>query len=172
MLNKLQFLCKIFPDFLTIWNHSKLTKLSSMTPLLLIDTVPIFLILYNLLNRINEEGICILKTVSLLLKFKRKETDNIQINKWAYKTLQVVVKALCMLSSSSHVWFFATPWTVACQAPLSMEFSRQEYWSGLPFPTPGIFPNKGSKLCLLHLHWWWVLYLCAIGNSYKCFETN
>ena len=33
----------------------------------------------------------------------------------------------------SHVWLFATPWTVACQAPLSMEFSKQEYWSGLPF---------------------------------------
>ena len=32
---------------------------------------------------------------------------------------------------------FATPWTVACQAPLSMEFSRQEYWSGLPCPPPG-----------------------------------
>ena len=36
----------------------------------------------------------------------------------------------------SHVPVLATPWTVACQAPLSMEFSRQEYWSRLPFPTP------------------------------------
>ena len=34
-----------------------------------------------------------------------------------------------------------TPWTVACQALLSMEFSRQEYWSGLPFPSPGNLPN-------------------------------
>ena len=41
--------------------------------------------------------------------------------------------------SLSHVWLFATPWSVACQAPLSMEFSRQEYWSGLPFPPPGSF---------------------------------
>ena len=40
---------------------------------------------------------------------------------------------------------FATPWTTACQAPLSMEFSRQEYWSGLPFPTPGNLPNPGIK---------------------------
>ena len=39
----------------------------------------------------------------------------------------------------------ATPWTVACQAPLSMAFSGQEYWSGLPFPSPGDFPNKGIK---------------------------
>ena len=35
----------------------------------------------------------------------------------------------------SHVWLFVTPWTVACQCPLSMKISRQEYWSGLPFPT-------------------------------------
>ena len=38
-----------------------------------------------------------------------------------------------------------TPWTVARQAPLSMEFSRQEYWSGVPFPTPGDLPNPGIK---------------------------
>ena len=37
------------------------------------------------------------------------------------------------------------PWTVACQAPLSMEFSRQEYWSGLPFPSAGILPDPGIK---------------------------
>ena len=41
---------------------------------------------------------------------------------------------VCVLS---HVRLFATPWTVACQASLSMAFSRQEYWSGLPFPTLG-----------------------------------
>ena len=38
-----------------------------------------------------------------------------------------------------------TPWTVACQAPLSMEFSRQEYWSGLPFPPPGNLPDPWIK---------------------------
>ena len=41
----------------------------------------------------------------------------------------------------SHVQLFATPWTVAYQAPLSMRFSSQEYWSGLPFPSPGDHPN-------------------------------
>ena len=41
----------------------------------------------------------------------------------------------------SHVRSFATPWTVAHQAPPSMEFSRQEYWSGLPFPSPGDLPD-------------------------------
>ena len=42
------------------------------------------------------------------------------------------------------------PWTVAPQAPLSMEFSRQEYWSGLPFPSPAYFPTQGSNPGLLH----------------------
>ena len=45
----------------------------------------------------------------------------------------------------SHVQLFATPWTVACQAPLYMGFSRQEYWSKLPFPSPGDHPNRGSE---------------------------
>ena len=40
---------------------------------------------------------------------------------------------------------FVTPWTVARQAPLPMGFSRQEYWSGLPFPSPGDLPNPGIK---------------------------
>ena len=43
----------------------------------------------------------------------------------------------------SRVWLFETPWTVACQAPLSLEFSRQGYWSGLPFPPPGDLPKLG-----------------------------
>jgi len=41
---------------------------------------------------------------------------------------------------------FVTPWTLAHQAPLSMEFSRQEYWSELPFPSPGDLPDPGIKL--------------------------
>ena len=45
----------------------------------------------------------------------------------------------------SRVRLFATPWTVAYQGPLSMGFSRQEYWSGLPFPSPGDLPNPGIE---------------------------
>ena len=45
----------------------------------------------------------------------------------------------------SCVQLFATPWTVARQAPLFMGFSRQEYWSGLSFPSPGYLPNPGIK---------------------------
>ena len=40
---------------------------------------------------------------------------------------------------------FATPWALALQAPLSMGFSRQEYWSGLPVPSPGDLPNSGTE---------------------------
>ena len=50
----------------------------------------------------------------------------------------------------SRVWLFATPWTVVYKAPLSMEFSRQEYWSGLPFPSPGDLPDPGIEPGLLH----------------------
>ena len=67
----------------------------------------------------------------------------------------VVEKFLCLckiLSSSSSRSEVAklgptlvTPWTVACQAPLSVGFSRQEYWTGLPFPFPGDLPNLGIE---------------------------
>ena len=49
------------------------------------------------------------------------------------------------VKSLSHVQLFAAPWTVAYQAPPSMGFSRQEYWSGLPFPSPGDLPNPGIE---------------------------
>ena len=47
--------------------------------------------------------------------------------------------------SLSRVQLFVIPWTVACQAPLSIGFSRREYWSRLPFPSPGDLPNPGIK---------------------------
>ena len=62
----------------------------------------------------------------------------------------------------SRVWLFATRWTVARQAPLSMEFCRQEYWSGLPFPTPGDIPTQG-----LNPHLWCLLHWQA-GSSPAC----
>ena len=49
------------------------------------------------------------------------------------------------VKSLSRVQLFATPWTVAYQAPPSMGFSRQEYWSGLPFPSPGDRPGPGIE---------------------------
>ena len=55
--------------------------------------------------------------------------------------VRVCTRALLL----SHVQLFVTPWTVACQAPLSTGFSWQEYWSRLPFPPPGDLPNPGIK---------------------------
>ena len=55
-----------------------------------------------------------------------------------------------MLSHFSHVLFFATLWTIASQAPVSMGFSRQEYWSGLSFLSPGDLPDPGIKPGLPH----------------------
>ena len=52
---------------------------------------------------------------------------------------------LCVLSRSVVSGCSATPWTVAHQAPLSMGFSQQEYWSGLPCPPPGGLPNAGIQ---------------------------
>ena len=49
------------------------------------------------------------------------------------------------MKSLSHVRLFVTPWTVAYQAPPSVGFSRQEYWGGLPFPSPGDLPNPGIE---------------------------
>ena len=59
--------------------------------------------------------------------------------------VHVCVEFASMLSHFSCVQLFATLRTVACQASLSMGFSRQEYWSGLPFPPPGDLPDPGIK---------------------------
>ena len=59
--------------------------------------------------------------------------------------------SLCVLSCFSHVWLCVTPWAIACQAPLSLGFSRQEHWNGLPCPPPGDLPNPGiePRSCIL-----------------------
>ena len=75
------------------------------------------------------------------------------------------------------VQFFAIPWTVVHQAPLSVGFFRQEHWSGLPFPSPGDLPDPGSNLGLLHcrqilyhLSHQGILPLCMC--TYKSFFVN
>ena len=60
------------------------------------------------------------------------------------KFINISVRA-CMLSRFSHFQLFATLWTIASQAPLSIGFSRQEYWSGLPCTAPGDLPNPGIE---------------------------
>ena len=56
-----------------------------------------------------------------------------------------VCVCVCVCKSLSRVQLFASPWIVACEAPLSVEFSRQRYWSRLAFPSPGDLPNPGIK---------------------------
>ena len=67
------------------------------------------------------------------------------------KTKTTVFSIDQVLSHFCSVQLCVTLWTVACQAPLSMEFSRQEYWSGLSCPFQGIFPTQGLNPDLLHL---------------------
>ena len=57
----------------------------------------------------------------------------------------IVEVMCCVLSHCNRVRLFANLWTVARQAPLSVGFSRQEYWSGLPFPSPGDLPDPGIE---------------------------
>ena len=56
-----------------------------------------------------------------------------------------LVLLLLILSCFSHILLFAIRWSVVCQAPLSTGFSRQKYWSGLPFPLPGDLPDPGIE---------------------------
>ena len=70
--------------------------------------------------------------------------------------LHFIKFSACSLSCSSCVWLFATLWTVACQAPLSMRFCRQEYWSGLPVPS-----SRGSSRSRHESH---VFYVSCIGR--------
>ena len=80
---------------------------------------------------------------------------------------------VCMLS---HVWLFATPWTVACQVPLSWNFPGKNNGLGCHFLLQGIFPTQGSNPCPLHLLYWrrtlyhwatregWVLYVSKVND--------
>ena len=65
--------------------------------------------------------------------------------KWSKESLQQIVLDVDMLGGFSSVQLFVTLWTVARQAPLSMGFSRPEYWSGLPCPPPGDLPKPGVE---------------------------
>ena len=76
-----------------------------------------------------------LVTLSILKKKKSK----------CERKQKLTLTLLCVCVRLSRVRLFTTPWTVAHQAPLSMVFSRQEYWSDLPCPPPGHLPNPGIK---------------------------
>jgi len=92
-----------------------------------------------------------LRSHTLQLKSSHDATKKGRRNAWVWGEIfehvshftdSIFYYRVCMLS---HVQLFGTPWTVACWAPLSMEFSRQEYWSRLSFITPGDLPDPGIK---------------------------
>ena len=74
------------------------------------------------------------------------------MSKWLIPVFQMMCM-LCVPSHFSCVLLFLTLWTIAHQAPLSIGFFKQEYWSGLSCPPPGDLPDLGSNSSLLHLHW-------------------
>ena len=74
---------------------------------------------------------------TLILYLSQRDWNHSWVSGWKKQDSSDKVKSL------SRVWLFATPWTVACQPPPSMGFSRREYWSGLPFPSPVDLPDPG-----------------------------
>ena len=77
------------------------------------------------------------------------------------------MKGKVKVKSLSHVWLLATPWTAAYQAPPSMRFSRWEYWSGLPLPSPILKWNdsKYAKLCIIE--YWSSKVFYKVNHTFK-----
>ena len=106
-------------------------------------------------NLSKGEGQVFLLEIFLWLQYRKCfEGARLETMRTCYKWLQCsrqemmvvwIRKEVCVLSQLNRVWLFATPWTVAHQAPLSIGFPRQEYWSGLPCPLPGDLPNLGNE---------------------------
>ena len=74
----------------------------------------------------------------------------------------------------NHVWLCVIPWPTACQAPLSTKFSRQEYWSGLSFPSPGDYPNSEIKPVSLMSPALACIFFTTVppGKPHKCYEVH
>ena len=96
------------------------------------------------------------KSISLIHDFSIKVTLSPKVLNidWFWKTRgKTKLATKCIDQKSTYgaagpfscIWLFVTLWIIACQAPLSIGFSRQEYWAGLPFLPPGVLPNPGIK---------------------------
>ena len=70
---------------------------------------------------------------------------DVRLESWVIIKIWQQHKPWSEVKSLRCVWLFATPWTGAYKSPLPMEFSSQEYWSGLPFPSPGDLPDPGIE---------------------------
>ena len=93
-------------------------------------------------QRVNEKEISFI--ILQMLKHYKMWTQKFN-TKWEKCLILTPNSVWKWVKLLSRVRLFATPWTVGYQAPSSMEFSRQEYWSGLPFPSPGDLPNPGIE---------------------------
>ena len=82
---------------------------------------------------------------SILLRKSIAPYRGPQSQPWLPSPLSGLCSGHCVCESLSCVWLCVAPWTAARQAPLSMGFSRQEYWDGLPFPSPGDLPDLGIE---------------------------
>ena len=96
---------------------------------------------------IYAQALAVLPTITFVLSMQMPKT-------WE-KANSTLILLRRHAQSLSRIWLFETPWTMAPQASLSMEFPRQEYWSRLPFPSPGdLLGKKGLNSSLLSLlHW-------------------
>ena len=94
-------------------------------------------------NRYSTKSFSVRHTVDIFLRQPPEQCPETTIPK-NFSSAKITL-GCAVLSHFSRVWLFATPWTVACQATLSMWFSRQEYWSGLPFSSLGDPPDPGIK---------------------------
>ena len=98
---------------------------------------------------------------------KSRREKKIKINPFLCGFISQSHLILCVcvcMCALSHVWLYAIPWTVACQASLSMKFSRQEYWRGLPFPSPGNLPWLWDWTCISCIGRW-ILYCWATREA-------
>ena len=104
------------------------------------------------------------EVASFHLFFQRKKKRKLRLDALFILTLVLVARSASCIHASrvtyvlSRIQLFAIPWTITHQAPLSMGFPRLEYWSGLPFPSPGHLPDSGIRPMSPALTDVWVLY--------------
>ena len=109
----------------------------------------IFYIHINVTNIIHINVTNILNIIKKILLYKPSKYVYFTLRHYVSMSKNCILDCCCLVSCSVMSDSFATPWTIALQTPLSMGFSRQEYWSGLPCPPPGDLPNPGLEVMSL-----------------------
>ena len=108
--------------------------------------------------------------LAVLLRHQGRSILVMGVNK--YREMGVHSEDCVCGQSLSHVQLFAIPWTVTCQAPLSVEFSRQGYWSGLPFPSPSEDYKVLCLILLIELLFFYFLFYMYFLLKYSCFTIS